>query len=519
MGFIEQIVPYIQKYLPKYGIKVCSPIIAQAILESASGTSELAKNAHNYFGLKYRAGRCSTSCGIYNKVGSEQNADGSYTSSTMQWMKFPDMESGVQGYFDFINISNYANLKGVTDPKTYLENIKKDGYATSLKYVENLMNVISKYNLTKYDTQTEVTKPMGLDIQTLLANSANYGGSRNAASIIYLIYHYTANRTDKAKSNATYFKNNIVKASAHYFVDENDIYQSVEDLKIAYSVGGAKWSDCNSTGGGSMYGRITNSNSISIEMCSTNGVITEATILNAVKLGKELMKKYGITISNVYRHFDVNGKHCPGWNGWYGNDSSKWVNFKNKLSGTTSNASVPTSSTQTNSTNAQSLYRVRKTWADASSQIGAYSSLDNAKAACKNGYYVFDIKGNIVYPVPNSGSTSTSSPSTSSPNTYTKTQFIKEIQAAVGAKIDGVAGSETYGKCPTVSMNKNNKHAVVKPLQRYLNAQGYPCGTVDGIAGNKFDSAAKLWAKANGCTPDGEFTKGGKSWKKILGLE
>ena len=151
MGFIEQIAPYIQKYALKYGIKVCSPIIAQAVLESASGTSELAKNAHNYFGLKYRAGRCPTSCGIYNKIGSEQNKDGSYISSVMQWMKFSNMESGVQGYFDFINISNYANLKGINDPKTYLENIKKDGYATSLKYVDNLMAVISKYNLTKYD--------------------------------------------------------------------------------------------------------------------------------------------------------------------------------------------------------------------------------------------------------------------------------------------------------------------------------------------------------------------------------
>lgn len=330
--FIQQIAPYIQKYAPGREIRVCSPIIAQAVLESASGTSELARNANNYFGLKYRAGRCPTSCGIYNKTGSEQNPDGSYASSAMQWMRFPDMESGVQGYFDFINIPAYANLRGVTDPRTYLENIKKDGYATSLNYVQNLMNVIDRYGLTKYDTQTEETKPMNLSIKKLSANPANYGGSRNASSIRYLIYHYTANQTDKAVSNANYFKNSIVKASAHYFVDEQDIYQSVEDLKTAYSVGGAKWSDCCSTGGGSMYGRITNANSISIEMCSTNGTITESTLQNAVKLGKELMKKYNIPISNVYRHFDVNGKHCPGWNGWYGQDCSKWINLKSRLS-------------------------------------------------------------------------------------------------------------------------------------------------------------------------------------------
>ncbi len=238
-----------------------------------------------------------------------------------------------------------------------------------------------------------------IKIQTLLANLANYGSSRIASSIKYLIYHYTANKTDKAKSNANYFKNNVVKASAHYFVDENEIYQSVEDLKIAYAVGGSKWSDCGTTGGGSMYGKITNTNSISIEMCSTNGEITEATVQNAIALGKELMKKYNIPITNVYRHFDCNGKHCPGWEGWYGKNSSKWIAFKSRLSTTSSATSTLSPPLNENSIGANTIYRIRKSWSDATSQLGAYSSLDNAKAACKTGYYVFDNKGNIVYPV------------------------------------------------------------------------------------------------------------------------
>ena len=43
------------------------------------------------------------------------------------------------------------------------------------------------------------------------------------------------------------------------------------------------------------------------------------------------------------------------------------------------------------------LYRVRKTWKDAASQIGSYKSLENAKKACKSGYSVFDSAGNVVY--------------------------------------------------------------------------------------------------------------------------
>lgn len=146
--FIEKIAALVKKYAPQYGIKVYSPIIAQAILESAKGTSELAVNANNFHGLKYKA---NVAPDFYVKVGSEQNTDGSYSSSVMKWCKFPNMEAGVKGYFDFISAQRYANLKGVTDPRTYLENIKADGYATSLKYVDDLMAVIDSYNLTQYD--------------------------------------------------------------------------------------------------------------------------------------------------------------------------------------------------------------------------------------------------------------------------------------------------------------------------------------------------------------------------------
>ena len=152
---IKEAVKYIQKYAPKYDIKVYSPILGQMLLESAKGTSELAVNANNYFGLKYKQGRCPTAIGIYHKVGSEQNADGTYTSSAMQWCKFKNLEDCIIGYFDFINISRYSNLKGITDPKEYLEKIKADGYATSIKYVENVYNVIQSYNLTQYDPQPE----------------------------------------------------------------------------------------------------------------------------------------------------------------------------------------------------------------------------------------------------------------------------------------------------------------------------------------------------------------------------
>lgn len=172
---------------------------------------------------------------------------------------------------------------------------------------------------------------MSYTIKEQLANSGNYGGSRNASQIRYLVYHYTGNDGDMAANNAKYFQNNIVKASAHYFVDDTTVWRSVPDLKVAWSVGGSKYANAHKTGGGTMYGVITNTNSLSIEMCDTirNGVYqaSEATLANAAALGRALMEKYDIPIENVYRHFDVTGKHCPS----YLVNAQKWAEFKKRL--------------------------------------------------------------------------------------------------------------------------------------------------------------------------------------------
>lgn len=215
MGFIEEVAVYVQKYAPQFEIAVHSPIIAQFVLESASGTSELAVNAHNYGGLKYREGRCPSASGYYVKVGSEQNPDGTYTSSVMKWFKFPNMEAGVKGYFEFINTTNYTSLKGITDPRTYLELIKIAGYATSLKYVDNLMAVIEKYDLTKYDKKEDST--VGYSNSSLVSYtklSPNHSGGR-VHSITRITPHCVVGQLS-AESIAGCFDDTSRQASCNY---------------------------------------------------------------------------------------------------------------------------------------------------------------------------------------------------------------------------------------------------------------------------------------------------------------
>lgn len=213
-NFIKEFAFYVRKHAPTYSIKVYSPIIAQGILESNKGRSELAINANNFLGLKYRPDRCPTAYDVYYKVGSEQNADGTYTSSAMKWCKFKNMEDCIIGYFDFINNSRYSKLKGVTDPETYLKLIKAAGYATSLNYVDNLMEVIKSYNLTQYDEEMELSNMKKVFL------SAGHGGSDPGATYKGL-YEETVN-LNTLLACKTELERHGVTVIASRTKDEND---------------------------------------------------------------------------------------------------------------------------------------------------------------------------------------------------------------------------------------------------------------------------------------------------------
>ena len=144
--FIENIAAAARKHAANYGIAVISPIIAQAINESGWGKSTLAAKYHNYFGMKCGSAWKGKSV---NMSTCEEYEVGVLTQIKDNFRVYDSLEEGVKGYFDFISASRYANLKGVTDPKTYIENIKADGYATSSQYVKNLLNLVSTYNLTQ----------------------------------------------------------------------------------------------------------------------------------------------------------------------------------------------------------------------------------------------------------------------------------------------------------------------------------------------------------------------------------
>jgi len=154
-------------------------------------------------------------------------------------------------------------------------------------------------------------------------HASNYRVGVNK-KIKFLVIHYTGNNGDTAAGNASYFANtDNLKASAGYFVDGNEFWQSVKDSDIAYHCGATTYK----------HPYCRNSNSIGIEICSKkdaqgNFYFEPQAISNAIILTRYLMDLYNIPIDCVIRHYDCTGKNCPAP---FVQDYSQWVDFKKRL--------------------------------------------------------------------------------------------------------------------------------------------------------------------------------------------
>ena len=216
------------------------------------------------------------------------------------------------------------------------------------------------------------------EIKTKLIPNNTAARSGYALKPQYITIHNTANTGvgANAENHAKYMQGSGKNSTAsyHYVVDDKEIYRLLPDNEVAWHAADGEYG----TG---------NRQSLAIEICeNVDGNLLNATN-NAVELTAHLMKLYNIPISNVVQHNHWSGKDCP--NRIRRGEPYNWQTFLNKVNN------------MVNSSVSKTLYRVRKTWANSASQIGAYTDLNNAKKACDSAgkpYYVFDINGKVVYP-------------------------------------------------------------------------------------------------------------------------
>lgn len=164
-----------------------------------------------------------------------------------------------------------------------------------------------------------------MKIKTLLSNIYNYDTKkRSIRKIEGIAIHFTANNGDTALNNAKYFHNNIVGASAHFFIDRaGEVYRSVYIKNTAWAV---------ESKGMKLKGKWRNANTISIELCDfyKNTEVSIKQMESLRKLIKRIQRYiylHGGKKLELIRHYDVCGKACP----INLVDQEKWVKFKKEV--------------------------------------------------------------------------------------------------------------------------------------------------------------------------------------------
>ena len=347
----------------------------------------------------------------------------------------------------------------------------------------------------------------------LVANLTNVNYKKGNSGRKYIVIHYTGNTTDTATANANYFKNVHRGASAHYFVDRTQIVQVVSEQDTAWAVG-------KNYGSNNLFGQCTNSNSISIEMCSTGGKIADETYQNTVALTKDLMKRWNIPADRVVRHWDVCSKNCPGWDGWGadGKDASIWNRFKKDIGGTATSSGSGSSSSKPSSGGSTGSKYTGSSIVEYLNSIGVDSSFSNRKKLAAQ-YGISNYTGTasqntaLLNKMRNGSGSSSSASKPSSGNTG-KTKLTvdgkwgsgttKRLQQIFGTTQDGkVSNQRAQYKQPGCydgwewKSNPSGSSALIKAIQRKVGV------TADGWIGpNTIKAMQRYW----GTVQDGKIS-------------
>lgn len=266
--FLAMVGPLAQADMQKSGI-LASLTIAQAILESGWGTSELATKANALFGIKADA---RWSGKAYSKDTKECYDGVTYTTITALFRAYDSWAASVADHSAFLLANKrYAAVVGERDYKAACRAIKAAGYATDPGYPQKLIGLIEKYGLTAYDGKAGTEDKTSMNISITKKTSTHNTVAAAGRAIQYIVVHYTAGVTSKpgsAAGTASYFGSTHNTVSADFVVDDGGAVQYNGDIRNRYTwhCGGGKYN----TKGGAYYGKATNRNTIGIEVCSTN---------------------------------------------------------------------------------------------------------------------------------------------------------------------------------------------------------------------------------------------------------
>ena len=306
-NFIEEVkrnIPSNTKILP-------SVIVAQAILESARGTSELARKANNLFGIK----------GNYNgqsyTVRTKEYLNGRWTTVNAAFKKYPSYRESIIDHGNFFTSTpwrtqNYKSVLNAKDYKTQARALQSSGYATDPAYASKLINLIKTNNLSSLDGSNGGNS-VGYKIVNMFKPSMYHINAPYAMTPKYITIHNTGN-TASARNEAAYMNSNSNYTSYHVAIDDKEAVQVVPFNRNAWHAGDGQ-------GQG-------NRASIGIEICYSMDNGYRGAMSARYKQAQEntalyvayVLHQYGWGTDRLRQHWNWSGKDCPhkmrAHNGW-----------------------------------------------------------------------------------------------------------------------------------------------------------------------------------------------------------
>ena len=462
-SYVDEIKPIARKvglannYLP-------SVLCAQCIQETGYGgfvdkTTESMIDHKNHLGMK---------SSLLNATWKEHSVwnGQSFSKRTPEWYSgrltyitdsFRVYESIEQCLTDFVMFMTWVkrdngqykyrnDVIGNSDPASTIRAVRVNGYCTDPSYDSSILKIIQKWNLAELDegfgkvaekkgeavsnkNVKKLAAPRFIDNRA--ASKSQVPAWRNKSDKKYIVVHYLG----VCGQNSELWDNGYGATFTIFW--NGDVYYTADYTAVTWQCGGEIQGESRDGSGVAphrFYRQCTNYNSVSIETCvkRTDGkyegddnddkwYFTEESQESLVWAVSKMMDDLNITIDRVIRHFDVTGKICPNPyvrnNKLHGNWT--WEEFKVNLAQYRKDGTItiPDRSGKKAEPTVEKWYRVRKSWSDESSQLGAYVSLDNAKANCPTGYAVYDWNGKEIY--------------MNKPETLTKTQtqFLNAVKA------------------------------------------------------------------------------------------
>lgn len=385
------------------------------------------------------------------------------------------------------SVYSYGTGAGIKEP----QHSKID---SAFRYHRNIMDSWGKgtnTNTTMLDNSADnTTTDSSADINIIQQTSFSLITKNGRKGIKYIVLHYTTQTSSKkgaARAVCSTWANKGTKGSADYVVDDAEIVQYNPDPSkhsTWHCGGGLQYSGKKPTSrAGQYHGKCTNSNSIGIEMSSNNSTgryendvspnahwyLTPATITNAARLTKYLMKKYNVPIENVIMHHDVTGKICP--QPWCCNEAalSNFQQFKQQVMGA-------------------SVGNIGGTTIDSSGTSGTSGTIGTVKKTSAKGEQMLDSISTLFKKISN--------PFNNLINKLLNTEDEISTESNVSSESDGTTGST--GGIPSVTGTQGSKEDNAKYIYKFMKSLNVPDDHIAAVLSN--------WTAESGIDPTGVET-------------